>query len=232
MKKSRMVAIIQARMGSTRFPEKVMAKIMGKTMLERIIERIQAARRIDKIIIATSTNKENDRIAIIGRKNKIDVYRGSEEDVVDRIYKAAKQAKADVIVRITADDPLVDPELMDRMVGERKRRQLDFLGNSNPETFPHGLNLDVMRMEALERLWELTRNPKYHDTFREGMFENPAKFRIGNYEHENNLSHLRWTVDTREDLEFMRGVYKHLYTKKRIFLMKDILEFLEVKLRE
>jgi len=221
MKKSRMVAIIQARMGSTRFPEKVMAKIMGKTMLERIIERIQAARRIDKIIIATSTNKENDRIAIIGRKNKIDVYRGSEEDVVDRIYKAAKQAKADVIVRITADDPLVDPELMDRMVGERKRRQLDFLGNSNPETFPHGLNLDVMRMEALERLWELTRNPKY-----------PAKFRIGNYEHENNLSHLRWTVDTREDLEFMRGVYKHLYTKKRIFLMKDILEFLEVKLRE
>lgn len=221
------VAIVQARLDSSRLQEKVLVTILDKSMLERIIERINAARKISKIIIATSINKENDELMEIGKKIGVQVYRGSEEDVIDRIYKAAKQEKADAIVRITADDPLVDPELIDSMVDECEKKQLDFLGNSNPETFPHGLNLDVLSMDGLERLWGLTREPRFKNTFREGIMENPSKFKIGNYENKTNLSHLRWTVDTHEDLEFVRRIYKHLYSKKRIFLMKDILEFLE-----
>lgn len=228
MKKPNVIAIIQARMGSVRFPNKTTAKILGKTMLERIVERVRASRSVDRIVIATSTSKNDDAIERLAKRIGVPIFRGSEQDVIDRIHQTVEGSGADVVVRVTADNPLVDPGLIDAMVEELRKKKLDFLGNSDPPTFPHGLNLDVFTAASMEKLWKGTRDPKYHDTFRDFIFQNPARFRIGNYDckingRKTDISGHRWTVDYPVDLEKVRHIYKHLYPKKRIFRMRDIL---------
>jgi spore coat polysaccharide biosynthesis protein SpsF (cytidylyltransferase family) len=220
------VAIIQSRMGSSRLPGKVMADILGKPMLSRVVTRVSRAGRIDLVTVATSTRASDDPIAEYCAGANIPCFRGSEEDVLDRIYRAASHFKANAVVRITADCPLHDPDVIDERVRILLEEDADFVSGGLLETtFPEGLAAAAFWMEVLERTWrEATlRSDREHVT--PYIFRNPEVFRLRIVCLEEDLSHLRWTVDEPRDLEFVRAVYAHLGDTD--FRMKDILDLLQ-----
>jgi spore coat polysaccharide biosynthesis protein SpsF len=218
------VAIIQARMGSTRLPGKVLMDICGKPMLERVVERTKRAKLIDRVIVATTDEKQDNPIASLCKKNKYPVYRGEHLDVLTRYYMAAAFVQADTIVRITADCPLIDPNVIDRMVGLFYKHKVDYATNRLPEqwggwTYPVGLDVEIFSWEALERACHEANTPdeREHVTlyFYDDMphkFTNfaitPRGFKILLYKHMPPYKHLRWTVDTAEDLKRVRGIYQ------------------------
>ena len=221
-------AIIQARMGSERLPGKVLLEIEGKPMLLHIVERLKSCRLIDEIIIATSHNAEDDAIAELAKEHSIPVVRGSGDNVLSRFYKAAKKIRADVIVRITGDNPLLDPAVIDRVIREYLKGGCDCATNSIIRTYPDGLDIEVFSFEALKKAWRnaQSRIEKEHVT---PYIKNSGHFRVKNVTNEKgDLSlNFRWTVDEPRDLEFARAVYKHLYSKGKIFYMKDVLDLLK-----
>ncbi len=223
------LAIFQARMTSTRLPGKTMAMIEGKPLLQHVIERVKASKLIDKIVVATSSNPKDDAVEEFVKKQGIDVFRGSGEDVLDRFYKAAKRYKADIVVRVTADDPFKDPVVTDEIIGFyiKNRNKYDYVSNTIKATYPVGIDIEVCSFKALERAWKegKTREDREHVTYH--IWNNPDKFRLKNVEYEKDLSHLRWTIDTQKDLDFARAVYRKLYKKKKVFLMGDILRLLK-----
>ncbi len=219
------VAIIQARVGSRRLPGKVLAPIVGRSMLERVVERVQAATRVDRIVIATSEDPRDDAVEAICRRRGFDCFRGSESDVLGRYVGAAKQYAADPILRITADCPLIDPEVIDRVVDAFAGKGLDYASNINPPTFPHGLDTEILSAEALahadrEARWKSERE---HVTLH--IRQHPERFRSVNVTHVPDLSGRRWVVDEATDLEFVRAVYERL-GDGRPFGMADILALL------
>jgi len=145
--KMKIVAIIQARMSSTRLPGKVLMEICGKPLLWHVVNRVSHSKYISQIVIATSTNPKDDEIEKFAKKYKLKVFRGSENDCLDRYYKAAKKYKADVIVRITADCPLICPEIIDRVIAEFKKNNSDYVSNSIIHTFPDGVYVEVFRLK-------------------------------------------------------------------------------------
>lgn len=221
--------IIQARMGSTRLPGKVMKKKFGKTILIHDLERIKRMETIDKIVVATTTLKEDDIIVntVKGYDENIGIYRGSSEDVLDRYYKAAKEFKAEVIVRITSDAPLIDPKISDMVVKTFLKNQCDYCCNNMPGTYPYGLDTEVFPFESLERAWKEAHTPYEREHVTPYIRKNPEKFRLLNVKNNVDLSHLRWALDYPEDFKFITEIYKRLYPKKKIFYMEDILKILE-----
>lgn len=222
------LAVIQARMGSTRLPKKVLVDIEGKPMLRRIYDRLSFCKNVDKIAIATS-NQDKDKIILdFAKENNIESYAGSENDIVDRMYQTALKFKAEAIVRITGDCPLADPHLIDEIVQKYKEnKELDFISNVHPPTFPDGLDIELISFKALTKLWKATRGDTFNsEWFNNCIKENPDKFKTQNIEHKENLSALRWTVDYKEDLEFVESVYKS-FEEEEIFYMEDILGLLE-----
>ncbi|MFZ3263888.1 MAG: aminotransferase class III-fold pyridoxal phosphate-dependent enzyme [Terriglobales bacterium] len=220
------VAVIQARMGSRRLPGKSLAEIEGRPMLWHVIQRVKRAALIDRVVVATSTNRADDVIEEMCRKNRVPCYRGSENDVLDRFYTAARAEKASQVVRITADCPLIDPEVMDRVVRRFQRGDLDYASNAMVRTYPDGLDTEIFSFSALERAWhEATRtSEREHVT----PYLRSNKFRTANVESDSAslYQHYRWTVDEAEDLEFIRAVY-HALREKDNFGMKDVLELIE-----
>lgn len=224
----RVVAIVQARMGSTRFPCKVMKKILGKAVLIYDIDRIKKMKTICKIVVATTDLKKDDLIAKTIKKydTNIGVYRGNECDVLDRYYKAAKKFNANIIVRITSDCPLIDPRISDLVVKTFMENSCDYCCNNMPRTFPHGLDTEVFSFEALERAWKEAKTPYEREHVTPYIRENPDKFKIINTKNNVDLSQLRWTLDYPEDLEFIAEIYKRLYPSKEIFYMEEVLDVL------
>lgn len=223
----KVAAIVQARMGSTRLPGKVMKEIVGKPMLWHVIDRLKKAELIDSVIVAT-TNKEIDKsILQLAEDSGVAGYAGSEEDVLDRYYQAAKEFSVDTIVRITADCPLIDPKAVDKVIQRYLMGDCDDAANTLKRTYPDGLDVEVFSFVALERAWKEARWASEREHVTPYIRKNPDKFRLANVENKVNLSHLRWSVDRREDLEFVRQVYKHLYQEGQVFYMEDILELLE-----
>jgi len=226
-KKPRVIAIIQARMGSTRLPGKSMAVISGKPLLVHIIERINASKTIDTIIIATTQLSEDDVLEKLAIENHVACYRGSTDDVLDRFYQAAKKFKADVIVRITADDPFKDPEILDSFVIYLLEHPgLDYVSNTIKPTYPEGLDIEVFRFGALETAWRFAKLPSEHEHVTAFIWKNPDTFRCVNIENDEDLSGYRWTLDYQEDLQFTKEIYKKL-NDKGIFHMHDILDLLK-----
>jgi len=220
------IAIVQARMNSTRLPGKVMMDIMGKPMLWHIVNRLGYSKLINKVIVATSTNKENDLIEKFCIKNNIEIYRGSESDLVDRFYRVATQSTADVIVRVTADCPLIDPRLTDKVIEFfiKEEDKYDYISNSRPQpTYPHGLDVEVFSFSLLNRLWFELKDSFLREWFTVEVFQNPQKYRIFCIKNEKDLSHLRLTVDYEEDLELIRYIYGKLYSEGTCFYLEDIL---------
>lgn len=221
-------AIIQVRMGSTRLPGKTLAKIEDKPLLWHIIERVKHAKKIDKIIIATTNLNEDKKIVAFAEKMGIVCFTGNENDVLDRFYQAAKKHGADIIVRITADDPFKDPNIIDDFLGYLKNnRQLDYVSNTIKPTYPEGLDIEVFSFATLQKAWKEAKKSFEREHVTPYIWQNPKKFSIKNMSFKKDFSHLRWTIDYPQDLQFAREIYKRLYAKKPIFLMQDILEVLE-----
>ena len=222
------VAVVQARMGSTRLPGKVMMDIVGKPMLWHHVNRLRKARLVNQVVVAT-TDQERDRpIRSFAEGNGIPYYAGSELDLVDRLYQTANKFGADVVVRVTGDCPLVDPQVIDRMLAyyADNRDRLDYVCNNSPPTYPDGLDAEVISVRALERVWSEVTDPFQREWISSNFREHPEKYVIANVENDQDLSSMRWTVDYEDDLKFVRAVYERLHRGGEVFLMKEVLELL------
>ncbi len=228
-KKKNVVAIVQARMRSSRLPGKVLMDIAGMPMLLHVINRLKCSKFINDIVIATSISPEDSAIEKFCKSQRIKVYRGNEIDVLDRYYKAAKFYNADPVVRITADCPMIDPQVLDRVISEYLRGMKDFDGASNvvERSYPRGLDAEVISFSSLERCWKEADNDYQREHVTIYIYENPGSFKLCSVVNDKNLSHLRWTVDEENDLKFAREIYQRLFKKDKIFLTSDILDLLE-----
>jgi len=222
-------AIIQGRMGSTRLPGKVMKEILGKSLLELLIERLRFSQFVDQIVIATTVNQEDDAIYGLAKKLSIECFRGSEDDVLCRYYEASKKFSFDHIVRLTADCPLIDPEVVDRVVRfylENETRY-DYVSNTLTPTYPDGLDVEIFSFDVLERLHRLSNKRYQREHVCTYLVEHPDQFRMANVTNNTDLSKLRLTVDEPEDFELVRRILENIYPKKPMFLLEDILALLQ-----
>ena len=221
------VGVMQARMGATRFPGKTLAEIEGKRLLEHIIDRVRASRHLQRIVVATTTLPEDEPVTICARQCGVDVFRGSVSDVLDRFYQAACQVGATIIVRLTADDPFKDPEVIDKTIEEYLRRvpEIDYVSNTLQPTYPEGLDVEVFSFVALEASWREAKLPLDREHVTPYIYHHPERFRIAQVQYREDLSGLRWTLDYPEDLAFAREVYRRLYGGQ-IFKMEEILTLL------
>mgnify|MGYP000729914387 CR=1 FL=1 len=227
MEKVKVAAIIQARRGSTRLPDKVFLELSNKPLLEHVVNRLKKADLLQEIIIATTDLPNDNLIESWANSNKISVFRGSENNVLERYYEAAKKFQVDVIVRITADDPFKDYRLVDEAVSVLIENKLDFVCNNNPVSFPEGLDVEVLTFNALEVSYNnvISDFDKEHVT--QYIHKNKDKFNIANIQNDKDLSFYRWTLDTIEDYQFAQKIYSELYKEGDVFLREEIFELLE-----
>jgi len=221
-------AIIQARCGSTRFPNKVFADIDGKPLLWHVVNRLTYAKTIDKIIIATTINTKDDNIEQWCKDNDVACFRGSEDDVLNRYFSASVAFPSDIVVRITADDPFKEPALIDAVVNKLINEGYDHVTNNFPPTWPEGLDCEAFKFSALETSEKTTNDPFEREHVTQYIYHNPDKFKIGNVASETNLSNLRWTVDKEADYNMVKAVYASRNPQnKGILLMNEILDILK-----
>jgi spore coat polysaccharide biosynthesis protein SpsF len=199
--------IIQARMGSTRLPGKVMAQIAGKPMIERVIERVAKAKSVDRIVIATTCLAEDNVLCAWAARMEYPFYRGSQLDVLDRYYQTALVARPSRIVRITSDCPLIDPSLIDEAVEIQDRTGADYVSNKVRPTLPVGEDVEVFWFKGLAEAWRhaTLEYERVHVT--PYFYRNPARFHLEALAVQGDFTGLRWTVDTEQDLEFVRQLY-------------------------
>lgn len=245
------VAIIQGRMSSSRLPGKVLLDIAGKPMLQHVIERSSRAQSLSKVVVATSSEPEDDAIAAFCAVLGVPCSRGSLHDVLDRYYQAARSHAADVVVRITADCPMIDPDLIDSVVAivseSDQGRPLDFAANRLPppfeRTFPIGLDVEVCRFSALQRAWQESTEIFHREHVMPYLYEgvrlspvsehlltglSPRGFNIGLINHDPDHGSMRWTVDTPEDLVFAREIFTRLAAHgKTNFNWYDVLDIIQ-----
>lgn len=229
--KRRVVAIIQARMGSTRLPGKVLLDIDGVPMLARVVNRVRMARLIDDVVVATSLDKADDEIALYCVRKDINHARGSNEDVLSRYLDVAEEFQAEVIVRITADCPLMDPEIIDKTVEHFLAHEgVDFGSNRGKgainRTYPIGMDVEVFTRDALERAGIEALQDYEREHVTPYFYEVPGRFRTVSIDSDGDYGHMRWTVDTREDLKFVHQIYLRLRSKQD-FRMGDVLQILK-----
>ncbi len=229
-------AIIQARIGSTRLPKKVLMNIEGKSMFWHIVNRLKFSKKLDDIILAIPDSKENDVLEKFAKDNKVKYFRGSEQDVLSRYYETAKKFNVDIIVRVTSDSPLIDPIIVDKVIEKHLSSKADFTANflegkraiSIKRSFPHGLETEAFNFLTLEKSHQRAKKAYQREHVDPYIFEHPEIFRLADIENKENLSYMRWTVDEIKDLEFVREIYKRLYKKGKIFLMKDVVTLLKL----
>ena len=228
-KKLRTVVLVQARMGSLRLKKKALLKIKEKTIIQIIIERLKRSKETDDIILSTVDTNENNILAEHAKKIGLKCHRGSENDLISRHLGAAKKTKSDIVLKITADCPLVDPQLIDNMIIFYKKnyKKFDLVTNCFPPTYPDGLDVDIFSVNTLLKLDKnIKKASLYREYFITYIMENAKKFRIYNFCNSKDLSYLRWTLDYPEDLDFVKQVYNYFKNKKD-FLTKDILKFIK-----
>jgi len=224
--KLKVVAVIQARMGSTRLPKKALKKILDKTLIEWIKYRLSFSIEIDQIVLSTADNKENNLLIEHAKEINLEYFRGSENDLVSRLYKTAKKFKADAIVRITGDCPLIDPSIVDNLIkAYRKDKELDYVSNIVPPTFPDGMDAEIVSFNVLKKMNEEIRDLLYREFVTASLMENHEnKYKTLNIFNKDNLSFLRLTVDYPEDFKLTEEVFFKLYKEGEIFYLKDILD--------
>lgn len=207
----RTVAIIQARMSSSRLPGKVLQDIAGQPMLVRVVERAKRAETLDEVAIATTSDPADDPIEALCRQQGYPVYRGSMFDVLDRFYQAARQFQADTVVRLTADCPVIDPQVIDRTVNAFREAGADFGANRLPppwkRTYPIGLDIEVCTFAALERAWKEAQLPYEREHVMPYFYDQEGRFKIVVVDHDPDYGAYRWTVDTPEDLALLREIF-------------------------
>jgi spore coat polysaccharide biosynthesis protein SpsF len=223
--------IVQARMGSSRLPGKVLMNLMGKPMLVHMIERLKHCKKVDKIVIATSNLESDKQIAEVAQGEGVIGFIGDcdENDVLERYIQAANKNEIDVIVRVTADCPLIDPQLIDDLVEKFFELDVDYVTNSIEKTFPLGVDAEVFKTEALIASSYLSDDLKLREHVVLPMRNNQEKFKIVNIESEGELNRpeLRLTVDKKEDFELIEQIYDRLYIEDNIFNIKDVIKLLD-----
>ncbi len=225
----RITALLQARTSSTRLPGKVLLPVLGVPMILRQVERIQRSSVIDRLIVVTSTDDSDEELALLCSRNNIDCFRGSLNDVLDRYYQAAKQDSSQHLVRLTADCPLTDPELIDQVIQYYAEGEFDYVSNAIEPTFPDGLDVEVFRFSCLEEAWKEARLPSQREHVTPFIYRQPEKFKIGHFKARNDLSHFRWTVDEPEDFILIERIYAALYASNPEFTTRDVLKLLVEK---
>lgn len=223
------LAIIQARVLSTRLPGKVLKRILGKPMLKLQLERVLLATRIDKLIVATSVDPSDEKIKVLCEEMGIPCYRGDLDDVLDRFYQAAKTYDAQHVVRLTGDCPLIDPRVVDQVVEYYLAGGYDYASNTVTPTFPDGLDVEIFRFLALQKAWESALLPSEREHVTPFIRNHTDIFKIGAFRQDLDMSHLRWTVDEPEDFELVSLIYEKLYPSKPGFFTSDILDLLNTE---
>jgi len=207
-----------------------MMNLIGKPMLVHELSRIARAKRISSIVVATTMSPSDDCIVDLCKEHAWHYFRGSEPDVLDRYYHCAKQFGADSIVRLTADCPLIEPTIIDRVVEEftYKSPNVDYVSNIIPKrTFPQGLDTEVMSFSALERSWIEDTNPALREHVTQYILRNPDKFKVAGVMNDHDVSNLRWTVDTKEDFKLVNEIYSFFGNNQ--FSWYDVLDLMDKK---
>lgn len=222
----KVIAIVQARIGSTRLPGKVMKKISGKTVLNHVIERLSLSREIDDIVIATTTSEIDKEIEDEARKIGAKSFRGSESNVLSRYYLAAERNNAEIVVRITSDCPLIDPFIIDEMIKTFKNNNFDIVSNAGSDlenrSFPRGLDTEVFSFEVLKNAFVKAEKDYEKEHVTPHIYENSNK--IFFYKNNIDYSKYRWTLDTLDDYKLITIIYENLYKGEHNFFMNEILK--------
>jgi spore coat polysaccharide biosynthesis protein SpsF len=204
---TKVVAIVQARMGSTRLPGKVLMDLGSDTVLSRVVRRLRRARLVNEVVVATTTAAADDAIVLESERLGVSSFRGSEDDVLDRYYHARQEAEAETVVRITSDCPLIDPELVDETIKLFLNEHADYASNVLTRKFPRGLDAEVFTAAALEKAWRDAREPHQREHVTPYLYEHPELFRLVSARGEVDYSFYRWTLDTTADLRLLREIY-------------------------
>ncbi len=224
--------IIQARMGSSRLPGKVLRPLLKRPVLFYTVERLKALKTPVRILLATSVNPEDDLLEEFARSLGIECFRGSSEHVLERFYKAAISFSSEVIVRITGDCPLVQPSLLDRMLQFfiRSDGKYDYVSNVHPRSYPKGMDLEIFSFKALENAYLNAIDPYQIEHVTPYFYQNPQLFSLYNFENEEDLSDFNVSIDTLEDFKFVSSIIEKHYTKNPLFELDEML--LESKLKK
>ncbi len=226
----RTVAIIQARMGSSRLPGKVLLDLAGQPMIARVLDRARRAKTVDDVMVATTTDPSDDPIEAMCRARGYPWYRGSMFDVLDRYYGAARLARADMIVRVTADCPVIDPAVIDQVVQAFHAQSADFACNRLPppwkRTWPIGLDTEVCSFAGLERAWKEAVLPYEREHVMPFFYDVAGRFKVVVVDHDPDYGAQRWTVDTAEDLQLLREIFAH-FQGSDAFSWLDVLRLVE-----
>jgi spore coat polysaccharide biosynthesis protein SpsF len=224
------IAIIQARMESSRLPGKVLLDIAGEPMLVRVVERTRRADNLDNVVVATTIHASDDPVAALCVRRGYPCYRGSMHDVLDRYYQAAKRFQAQVVVRVTADCPVIDPDLIDEAVAALIEAKADFVANRLPppwrRSYPIGLDIEVCTFQALERAWVEAGQPQHREHVMPYLYEVEGRFKTLLLHHDPDYGYLRWTVDTPQDLNLIRQVYAH-FEDRDDFTWLEVMDYFE-----
>lgn len=205
------VAIIQARMGSSRLPGKVLETFAGKTALDHCVERTAACRSIHEVVVATTEAPADDAIVALCRERAWRWFRGSEHDVLDRYYQAARAVGAGTVVRITSDCPLTDPAVIAALIARFRAEGADYASTSYPHaTFPLGISAEVLPFRVLEEAWRDDRNPAWREHVTPFVYRHPERFKLTGLAADADYSHHRWTLDTPEDAHLLRLIFGEL----------------------
>ncbi len=225
----RTVIIVQARMGSTRLPGKLLKEVNARPLLSYLVERLSRCTQADALMIATTTNPLDDQVVDFCKKNKVAYFRGSEENVLDRYYQAALATNAAVVVRITADCPLIDPAVVDEAVASYLRNypQQDYLSNTLERTYPRGMDVEVFSFNALEQAAHHAQDPEEREHVTPYIYRRPDRYQLGQMKWRADESMHRWTVDTEEDLQLITLLLKELYSKNKEFTFHCILDAMD-----
>jgi spore coat polysaccharide biosynthesis protein SpsF len=222
----KVVAIVQARMASTRLPGKVLLDLAGRTMLARVVRRVRRAAGIDEAVVATTEALGDEAIVEECRRLEVACFRGSEPDVLDRYHGAAAAHQAEVVVRITADCPLIDPGETGRVIREFLGGQPDYASNILRRTYPRGLDTEAISAATLARAWREANEPYQRTHVTPYIYQHPQRFRMLSVTGEEDLSAHRWTVDSPDDLELARAIYLRM-SGEDTFSWRDLLRLLE-----
>jgi len=231
----RTAIVIQARVGSSRLPGKVLLPLAGKTLLERMVERVSSISSHADVIVATTTGSEDERIRSLCKRIGVRCYSGNPTDLVDRHVRAALEVRAEVVVKIPSDCPLIDPGVIDRVLSfyNCSTGEFDFVSNLHPATYPDGNDVEIMPFDVLMEAWKESARPFEREHTTPFIWERPERYRIGNVTWETgsdySMSH-RWTIDYPEDYQFIKAVYDDLWTERHpIFSLYEILDLLKSK---
>lgn len=221
------VGILQARMGSTRLPGKVLMEILGRPLLQLQIERLKRSKLMDQLVVATTESPLDNAVENLCSLIEVPCFRGSENDVLDRYYQAARKYDADYIVRLTGDDPLSDPELVDRMINKMLIEGCDALSNSFQPTYPEGLDATILSFKALKKAWSEARLQSQREHVTPYIFAENSDFNVYHFRQKRDDSKLRWTVDYEEDFRLIEQIYNALYLKNPSFTTDDVYSLLD-----